>query len=277
MNKNNEDPGLGRQILHQEKGALPTIPAGVTLDEGVTFDENLDEKVLRRKESRMQTAREKLLAREQWETDNIAGGTTSISTPSGGRANATRSRVRGALGTANNFNTGTTSTGSSSASSSFVPREASTSSSSLQLGGGAFGGAGRGLHDGEFLHGSEDSNGGNAPACVGRSGGLSGQGGNSGNDPNAGPRLVRAMNMRESTFLVGIKRQALRRLARRGGVRRVSYETYPIFRETLSDLLSEIVFDVNVMLDHTGRQTATARDVINVIARRGVKILGGEH
>ncbi|CAD7953875.1 unnamed protein product [Amoebophrya sp. A25] len=241
-----EEPGgLGQQ----DDGAFPTIPAGVTLDEGVNLQEDVDAKALRKKESRMQTACENLLAREQWETDNILAGqqTSSTSAPRAAGNGAHGSRVRGAAGARG------------------------TTSSRLGGAGGAFGGAGGGLDDSGFFPNEEDDpNGGSGAPRTGGGGGR-------GRDPNAGPRLVRAMNMRDSTFLVGIKRPALRRLARRGGVRRVSYDTYPIFRETFNDLLSEIVFDVNVMLDHTGRQTVTARDVINVIARRGVKILGGEH
>ena len=72
----------------------------------------------------------------------------------------------------------------------------------------------------------------------------------------------------------GVTRGAIRRLARRGGVKRISSEVYEEVRKTLRGFVEGVVRDATAYTEHAKRKTVTALDVVNALRKRG-KILYG--
>ena len=74
--------------------------------------------------------------------------------------------------------------------------------------------------------------------------------------------------------LKNITKGAIRRLARRGGVKRISSEVYEEVRKTLKTFVEGVVRDATAYTEHAKRKTVTALDVVNALRKRG-KILYG--
>jgi len=72
----------------------------------------------------------------------------------------------------------------------------------------------------------------------------------------------------------GISKGAIRRLARRGGVKRISGEVYEEVRKTLKGFVEAVVRDATAYTEHSKRKTVTALDVVNALRKRGKTIYG---
>lgn len=72
----------------------------------------------------------------------------------------------------------------------------------------------------------------------------------------------------------GISRPAIRRLARRGGVKRMSGLVYEETRSVLKEFITDIVRDAITYTEHARRRTVTANDVIYALRRRGRTLYG---
>ncbi|KAL7265973.1 hypothetical protein RUND412_011496 [Rhizina undulata] len=72
----------------------------------------------------------------------------------------------------------------------------------------------------------------------------------------------------------GITNGDIRRLARRGGVKRISGQIYEDVRGALVDHLKSILKDCIIFLDHAERKTVTVTDVIFALKRIGRPIYG---
>ena len=71
-----------------------------------------------------------------------------------------------------------------------------------------------------------------------------------------------------------ISKGSIRRLARRGGVKRISSELYEEVRKTLRSFVDGVVRDATAYTEHAKRKTVTAADVVNALRKRG-KVLYG--
>ena len=60
----------------------------------------------------------------------------------------------------------------------------------------------------------------------------------------------------------GITKPSIRRLARRGGVKRISGMVYDETREVLKKFLENVIKDSVTYMDHGKRKTVTAMDVV---------------
>ena len=78
--------------------------------------------------------------------------------------------------------------------------------------------------------------------------------------------------MRDS--IQGITKPAIRRLARRGGVKRISGLMYEETRNVLKDFLTSVVKDSVTYTDHAKRKTVTAMDVVYALKRQGKTLYG---
>ena len=74
--------------------------------------------------------------------------------------------------------------------------------------------------------------------------------------------------------IMGITKPAIRRLARRGGVKRISGHVYAETRGTLKVFLENIVRDAVTYCDHSKRKTVTALDVVYALKRQGRTLKG---
>nr|UXY87778.1 histone H4 [Cryptomonas curvata] len=72
----------------------------------------------------------------------------------------------------------------------------------------------------------------------------------------------------------GITKPAIRRLARRGGVKRISGLIYEETRNVLKCFLENIVKDAVTYTEHARRKTVTAMDVIYALKRQGKTLYG---
>lgn len=72
----------------------------------------------------------------------------------------------------------------------------------------------------------------------------------------------------------GITKPAIRRLARRGGVKRISSEVYNETKFVLKSFLENVVRDAITYTEHARRKTVTAMDVIYALKRQGQTLYG---
>jgi len=76
--------------------------------------------------------------------------------------------------------------------------------------------------------------------------------------------------------LEGISKASIRRLARRGGVRRISGAMYPEVRGLLRSFLEKIIRTSVVYTDHARRKTVSVYDVIHALKHEGRTLYGFE-
>ena len=72
----------------------------------------------------------------------------------------------------------------------------------------------------------------------------------------------------------GVTKPAIRRLARRGGVKRISGLIYEETRTVLKGFLEATVKDGVTYTEHSRRKTCTALDVVYALKRQGKTIYG---
>ncbi len=75
---------------------------------------------------------------------------------------------------------------------------------------------------------------------------------------------------------LGITKPAIRRLARRGGVKRISNLIYPEVRAALKKFLEHVLRDTVVYTEHAQRKTVMPKDVVLALKRRGQTLYGFE-
>jgi histone H4 len=79
-------------------------------------------------------------------------------------------------------------------------------------------------------------------------------------------------NLKET--ILGITKPAIRRLARRGGVKRISSLIYEETRNVLRGFLENVVRDSVTYTEHAKRKTVTALDVVYALKRQGRTLYG---
>lgn len=72
----------------------------------------------------------------------------------------------------------------------------------------------------------------------------------------------------------GITKPAIRRLARRGGVKRISGLIYEETRGVLKIFLENIIRDAVTYTEHAHRKTVTSMDVVYALKRQGRTLYG---
>lgn len=74
--------------------------------------------------------------------------------------------------------------------------------------------------------------------------------------------------------ILGITKPDIRRLARRGGVKRMSDLVYGETRKALWAFLEKVIQDSVAYTEHSGRKTVTSKDVVYALKRHGHKLYG---
>lgn len=72
----------------------------------------------------------------------------------------------------------------------------------------------------------------------------------------------------------GINKPSIRRLARRGGVKRISGMIYDEARTMLKLFLAKVIQDSITYMEHARRRTVTAMDVVYALKRQGRTLYG---
>merc|ERR1712179_89075 len=84
----------------------------------------------------------------------------------------------------------------------------------------------------------------------------------------------RHRNVRSQSASVGIAKPALRRLARRGGITRVSHDSYDVMNRALTQYLKKLLENTNCYTSHGKRKTVTVTDVAYALKHMGTRIVG---
>ena len=74
--------------------------------------------------------------------------------------------------------------------------------------------------------------------------------------------------------LEGVTKPAIRRMARRGGVKRISTDIYAYTRKVLLGFLKKTLYDAITYTEHGKRKTVTATDVVYALKRQGRNLYG---
>jgi histone H4 len=103
-------------------------------------------------------------------------------------------------------------------------------------------------------------------------GGKSGKGGKGGK--GFGKVGAKRIHHKTRDVILGITKPAIRRLARRGGVKRISALIYDETRTVLRSFLENVVRDAVTYTEHARRKTVTAMDVVYALKRQGRSLYG---
>jgi len=100
--------------------------------------------------------------------------------------------------------------------------------------------------------------------------GLGGQGGKGKPAPKRHKKSKKVLK----DNILGITAPGLRRLARRGGVKRISKAIYPESRTMITEFLRDVVHKVLLYTISAHRQTVTSLDVVYGLKRTGIRLFG---
>ena len=102
--------------------------------------------------------------------------------------------------------------------------------------------------------------------------GKGGKGGKSGKGyGKSGAKRIHRMT---KDVILGITKPAIRRLVRRGGVKRISGTIYEETRNVLKLFLQNVVKDAVTYTEYARRKTVTAMDIIYALKRQGRTLYG---
>jgi histone H4 len=93
-------------------------------------------------------------------------------------------------------------------------------------------------------------------------------------NPPPNPRRRRGPRQGVDERLKGISKPAIRRLARRGGVKRISGLIYEEARGVLKVFLENTLRDAVTYCEHARRKTVTAMDIVHALKRQGRTLYG---
>jgi len=85
---------------------------------------------------------------------------------------------------------------------------------------------------------------------------------------------AKRLQKNKKEVILGITKPAIRRLARRGGVKRISALIYDETRTVLRAFLDNVVRDAVTYTEHARRKTVTAMDVVYALKRQGRSLYG---
>jgi len=96
-----------------------------------------------------------------------------------------------------------------------------------------------------------------------------------------GKRLIvySKLGKRHSNFpmrdhIKGITKPSIRRLARRGGVKRISGLVYNDIRDMVHDFMNGVIHDTVCYTESSSRKTVTTKDVVMALKRKNLTIYG---
>lgn len=93
-------------------------------------------------------------------------------------------------------------------------------------------------------------------------------------DRVATKHVPKRLSKKHADPILGITKPAIRRLARRAGVRRISELIYKETRDVLRIFLTNVIRDSMIYMEHARRRTLTAKDVVYALKHQGKTIYG---
>jgi len=113
-----------------------------------------------------------------------------------------------------------------------------------------------------------------AGAGKGREAAASGSGSSVARKGLAQGGAARHRSLRTKSAIDGVSNPAIRRLARRGGCKRIAGTVYAEARSVLRQFLERIIRDTIVYTVHSRRVTVTATDVCLALKKQGTQLYG---
>ncbi len=104
--------------------------------------------------------------------------------------------------------------------------------------------------------------------------GLKGKAGKGKGGKSYGKAGAKRIHRLSKDVILGITKPAIRRLARRGGVKRISGLIYDETRTVLKLFLQNVVKDAVTYTEYARRKTVTAMDIIYALKRQGRTLYG---
>ena len=98
--------------------------------------------------------------------------------------------------------------------------------------------------------------------------------GKGGKGKHIGKKLPRRFQKNEKDPLLGITKPAIRRLCRRGGVKRINGLVYEESRGVINMWLENVLRDALTYCEHARRKTVTAVDVVFAMRRQNQYLYG---
>jgi histone H4 len=91
-----------------------------------------------------------------------------------------------------------------------------------------------------------------------------------GKSSGAGKRVKKILRSNASSVSAG----SIRRLARRGGVKRIAAPVYGEVRDVLRRFVDGVVRDATAFTEHGKRRTVSVQDIVAALRKRGRAIYG---
>ncbi|CAJ0914652.1 608_t:CDS:2 [Entrophospora sp. SA101] len=101
-----------------------------------------------------------------------------------------------------------------------------------------------------------------------------GQGKGKTRSSSVGGKTLRGKTVRRQENVKNVTRGAIRRMARRGGVKRISAGIYDEARTALKDFLYHVLRDVVSYVEYENKKTVTLMEVLFALKRRGKTLYG---
>jgi len=77
----------------------------------------------------------------------------------------------------------------------------------------------------------------------------------------------------KTSSIEGIKKNSIKKVARRGGVKRISSGIAREIRDSLSDYLGEVMSSTVALVQHSNKRTVKVKDVVMALGTKGRPIL----
>lgn len=86
--------------------------------------------------------------------------------------------------------------------------------------------------------------------------------------------LLKKHYRKQTKAIEGISKPSFRRLARRGGVKRISEDVYHASRDLVQRFVDDVVRDAVIFTEHSKRKTISTQDVLMALKNRGNTLYG---
>lgn len=88
---------------------------------------------------------------------------------------------------------------------------------------------------------------------------------------------ARASRLKAEDAVSGLTKPATRRLARRGGCRRLARNVYPVAKMTTRAYVAKILSKAAALTGYANRKTITKADIVHAVKNQGVTLYGFGH
>ena len=89
-----------------------------------------------------------------------------------------------------------------------------------------------------------------------------------------GPARRKSEKDKSKPVIMGLTKNDIKRLARKGGVKRIRADVYDFTRDVINSFLGSLVRDSLIYMQSAKRKTCMAMDVVMAMKRQGISLYG---